>query len=162
MLGALLSSVNPKNLVLAVGAATGLAQLGLATADAVVALVVFVVLARLTIAGPVVYYLVGGAHAKTQLDELPEPGMLETLLDTTADELSSRPRREGFLGEDLSEAELRVLRELASGASIGEVARSLYLSQNTVKTHRRSIYRKLGVSTREELLARTAELDLVE
>ena len=76
------------------------------------------------------------------------------------DALAARPRREGFLGEELSEAELRVLRAFASGASLGEVARELYLSPNTVKTHRRSIYRKLGVSTREQLLARAATLDL--
>ena len=48
---------------------------------------------------------------------------------------------------------------LASGASLSEVARQLYLSPNTVKTHRRSIYRKLGVSTRAELLAWAAGRD---
>jgi hypothetical protein len=52
------------------GAATGLAQLGLSTTDAVVSLVVFVVVASLTIAGPVVYYLLGGEHAKAELDSM--------------------------------------------------------------------------------------------
>ena len=47
-----------------------------------------------------------------------------------------------------------MLRGFASGASLGDVARELYLSPNTVKTHRRTIYRKLGVSTREQLLER--------
>jgi hypothetical protein len=69
-LGILLSVLNPKNLILTIGAATSLAQLGLSTADAVVSLVVFVVVASLTIAGPVGYYLVGGEKAKTTLDEL--------------------------------------------------------------------------------------------
>ena len=41
-LGLLLAGVNPKNLLLAVGAAAGLAQLGLSTTDAVVSLIVFV------------------------------------------------------------------------------------------------------------------------
>ncbi len=94
---------------------------------------------------------------RRELDELPDRGMLETLLEKTRDELSLRARRDGFLGDDLSEAELKVLRVLASGASVGDVARELYLSPNTVKTHRRSIYRKLGVRTREELLVRVAE-----
>lgn len=67
-LALLLAGVNPKNLLLAVGAATGVAQLGLSTADAVVSLIVFVVLGSLTIAGPVVYYLVGGDEAKAELD----------------------------------------------------------------------------------------------
>jgi Sap, sulfolipid-1-addressing protein len=69
-LGVLLAGVNPKNLLLSVGAAAGLAQLGLSTTDVVVSLVVFIVVASLTIAGPVVYYLLGGAHAKARLDEL--------------------------------------------------------------------------------------------
>ncbi|MGZ4363925.1 MAG: GAP family protein [Gaiellaceae bacterium] len=69
-LGVLLAGVNPKNLLLAIAAAAGLAQLGLSTTDAVVSLIVFVVVGSLTIAGPVVYYLVGGAKAKTELDAL--------------------------------------------------------------------------------------------
>lgn len=69
-LGVLLAGVNPKNLILTLGAAAGLAQLGLSTGDAVVSLVVFVLLASLTIAGPVVYYVLGGARAKQKLDEL--------------------------------------------------------------------------------------------
>ena len=60
---------NPKNLILTAGAAAGLAQVaGLSTTDAVVAIAVFVVIASLTIAGPVVYALVGGARAKATLD----------------------------------------------------------------------------------------------
>jgi LuxR family maltose regulon positive regulatory protein len=102
------------------------------------------------------------ARARAEMDDLPDVGMLGDLLSAIQDELESRPRREGFLGDDLSEAELKVLRGFASGASLGEVARELYLSPNTVKTHRRTIYRKLGVSTREQLLARAAILDLSE
>jgi hypothetical protein len=69
-LGVLLAGVNPKNLLLTLAAAAGLAQLGLSTTDAVVSLLVFVLVASLTIAGPVVYYVVGGAHAKAKLDSL--------------------------------------------------------------------------------------------
>jgi threonine/homoserine/homoserine lactone efflux protein len=69
-LGVLLAGVNPKNLLLAIAAATGLAQLGLSTTDAVVSLVVFVIVGSLTIAGPVAYYLVGGEKAKAELEEL--------------------------------------------------------------------------------------------
>jgi hypothetical protein len=69
-LGVVLSAVNPKNLILAVGAAAGLAQLSISTGDAVVSLIVFVVVGSITIAGPVVYYLVGGESAKGALDEL--------------------------------------------------------------------------------------------
>jgi hypothetical protein len=69
-LGALLAAANPKNLVLVVGAAAGLAQLGVSTGDAFMALVVFVVIASLSVGGPVVYYFVGGERARSALDEL--------------------------------------------------------------------------------------------
>ena len=69
-LGVLLAGVNPKNLMLAAAAGAGLAGLGLSTGDAVGSLVVFVVVGSLTIAGPVVYYLIGGAGAKARLDEM--------------------------------------------------------------------------------------------
>jgi hypothetical protein len=50
------------------GSAAGLAQLGLSPSDAIVATAVFVALASVTIAGPVVYALVGGARVRTALD----------------------------------------------------------------------------------------------
>jgi hypothetical protein len=53
---------------LAVAAGTPLAEIRPSTTEAVVSMIAFVVVGSLTIAGPVVYYLVGGDHAKTQLD----------------------------------------------------------------------------------------------
>ena len=60
----------------------------------------------------------------------------------------------------LTTAELRVLRYLPSHLSFREIAERLYVSQNTVKTHARAIYRKLGISSRGEAvdLARRAGL----
>lgn len=69
-LGLLLAGPNPKNLLLTVGAATSLSQLGLDTTDAVVSLIVFVVVGSLTIGLPVLYYLVGGDRAHATLDDL--------------------------------------------------------------------------------------------
>ena len=69
-LGVLMAGVNPKNLILTVAAATGLAQLGLSSSDAVVALIVFVAVGSLTIAVPVVSYFLGGERAKAELDSL--------------------------------------------------------------------------------------------
>jgi hypothetical protein len=69
-LGALLAAANPKNLVLVVGAAAGVAQLGVSTGDAIMALIVFLVIASLSVGGPVVYYFVGGERARAALDEL--------------------------------------------------------------------------------------------
>jgi DNA-binding CsgD family transcriptional regulator len=53
----------------------------------------------------------------------------------------------------LSTREHEVLCELARGKTISSIASGLVLSENTVKAHTKSIYRKLGVHTREELLA---------
>jgi len=65
-----LAGVDPKNLMLAAGAGAGLAGLGLSSTDAIVSLIVFVIIASLTIAGPVVYYLLGGDKARAQLGEM--------------------------------------------------------------------------------------------
>jgi LuxR family maltose regulon positive regulatory protein len=99
--------------------------------------------------------------ARADLEMLPDPGMLNTLAETVEDELSAPPRHEGFYGEPLSEAELRVLSLFAAGRSVSEVAHELYLAPTTIKTHRRTIYRKLGVTNRQQAIARAAELTLV-
>ena len=67
-LAVVLAAVNPKNLLLTLGSATGLAQLGLSTSDAIVATAVFVVIASLSIAVPVAYAMFGGAKAKASLE----------------------------------------------------------------------------------------------
>ena len=53
-----------------------------------------------------------------------------------------------------SDAELAVLRLLASELSAREIAKALYLSPNTVRSHTRALYRKLGVNSRAEAVAR--------
>lgn len=68
--GLLLAGVNPKNLLLAAGAGSALALIGPSTTEAVVSLAVFMVIASLMIAGPVVFYLLGGERAKTQLNSV--------------------------------------------------------------------------------------------
>ncbi len=59
---------------------------------------------------------------------------------------------------ELSERELTVLRLLGSGLSEREIGLELYLSFNTVHSHVKSIYRKLGVSSRAEAVARAREI----
>jgi LuxR family maltose regulon positive regulatory protein len=99
---------------------------------------------------------------RADLETLPDPGMLRALARTVAAELSAPPRHQGFYGQPLSEAELRVLALLVAGRSVSDVARELYLAPTTVKTHRRTIYRKLGVTNRQEAIARAAELSLTQ
>jgi LuxR family transcriptional regulator, maltose regulon positive regulatory protein len=99
--------------------------------------------------------------ARLELDALPDTGMLGSILAETESQLQAPQRREGFLGEPLSESEIRVLRLLAADRSLRAAAKELFLSTNTVKTHRRTIYRKLGARTREEAIARAHTLGLV-
>jgi hypothetical protein len=71
-LAIVLAVVNPKNLILTVGAGAGLGQLSLSTEDAVVALVVFAAVSSLAILFAVGYRLVGGDRAQATLEHMKE------------------------------------------------------------------------------------------
>lgn len=62
----------------------------------------------------------------------------------------ARTRVATMLVEPLSERELTVLRYLCSRLTYQEIAAALYVSLNTVKSHVRSVYRKLGATSRTE------------
>ena len=59
-------------------------------------------------------------------------------------------------------AELRLLHCLPTHLSFREIAEQLFVSTNTVKTQARSIYRKLGVSSRAEAVATAGAAGLIE
>ncbi len=61
----------------------------------------------------------------------------------------------------LTARERAVMRELSRTASTADIAKALFVSPNTVKVQRRSAYRKLGASTREQALLRAAELGIL-
>jgi LuxR family maltose regulon positive regulatory protein len=63
--------------------------------------------------------------------------------------------------EPLSERELDVLRMLATDLAGPEIARQLIVSLNTVRTHTKNIYVKLGVNNRRAAIRRAEELDLL-
>jgi LuxR family maltose regulon positive regulatory protein len=63
--------------------------------------------------------------------------------------------------EPLSDRELEVLRMLTSELSGPEIARELMVSLNTLRTHTKHIYGKLGVNSRREAVYRARELDLI-
>jgi LuxR family transcriptional regulator, maltose regulon positive regulatory protein len=70
----------------------------------------------------------------------------------------SRPVRSG---QPLTERERDVLRMLQGTLSLRDIGRELYLSPNTIKTHARTLYRKLDVSDRQDAVARGRELGLL-
>jgi LuxR family maltose regulon positive regulatory protein len=63
--------------------------------------------------------------------------------------------------EPLSEREREVLRLLSGMLSTAEIGTEMYISVNTVKTHLRSIYRKLSAAHRGEAVRRARELQLI-
>ncbi|HET9946203.1 MAG TPA: LuxR C-terminal-related transcriptional regulator, partial [Actinomycetes bacterium] len=63
--------------------------------------------------------------------------------------------------QTLTGREAEVLRELALGGSYQDVARVLYVTENTVKTHVSAVYRKLGVERRADALRRAREIGLI-
>ncbi|HZA87305.1 MAG TPA: LuxR C-terminal-related transcriptional regulator, partial [Acidimicrobiales bacterium] len=93
------------------------------------------------------------------LESLPAPGRIAgyvaEILDS-ADAVALAPTtviQQGLV-EPLSERELTVLRYLASRLTCAEIARELYLSVNTVRSHVKAVYRKLGVHSRSAAVDR--------
>jgi LuxR family maltose regulon positive regulatory protein len=70
-----------------------------------------------------------------------------------------RPRSDGP-AEPLTAAELRILKLLPTSTYL-QMAATLHVSRNTVKTHLRSIYQKLRVASRSEAIQRAVELRLL-
>jgi len=64
-------------------------------------------------------------------------------------------------GEPLTERETDVLRMLQGTLSLRDIGGELYLSPNTIKTHSRTLYRKLEVSDRQGAVSRGRELGLL-
>jgi LuxR family maltose regulon positive regulatory protein len=79
---------------------------------------------------------------------------LERRLRTSAERATPKADRP-------TEAEIRVLRLLATSRSAREIASELFISVNTVKTHTKSLHHKLGTSSREETVVRAGELGLL-
>ena len=67
----------------------------------------------------------------------------------------------GELLEQPSLAEISVLRLLAGNLSAREIGGELFISPNTVRSHTRALYRKLGVNSRADAIARAELLGLL-
>jgi LuxR family transcriptional regulator, maltose regulon positive regulatory protein len=97
------------------------------------------------------------AASRRALDDCADPGMLAGLVAAAergvAPVSPRRPAGRTAPGARLTERELAVLRLLPSGMTQREIGATLFLSENTVKTHTRGIYRKLSAATRDEAVA---------
>jgi LuxR family maltose regulon positive regulatory protein len=102
-------------------------------------------------------------EARQAAEACVDPGVLPELVARVERRLrlvSSRATRTPY-EEDLSDRELAVLRLLATDLTQREIGEALYVSFNTVKTHVKSIFRKLGVATRPDAVSRARELRLL-
>jgi LuxR family maltose regulon positive regulatory protein len=100
------------------------------------------------------------AEAAALIDAAPDPGRLSA---SRAPGVARRPPSSRLVAapDELSERELAVLRLLPTELSQREIGDTLYVSLNTVKSHTRRIFAKLGVSGREDAVRRARELGLL-
>jgi LuxR family maltose regulon positive regulatory protein len=109
------------------------------------------------------------AGARTIMREIDEILRRRPVLGTLADEARvlrarlAKENRQAIPGASaLTAAELRLLPLLATHLSGPEIAEELFLSLHTIKSQLRSIYRKLGVSSRNQAITGARELGLLE
>jgi LuxR family maltose regulon positive regulatory protein len=90
------------------------------------------------------------AEARAILEAVPDAGMFSELLERQERKLRTSTRQEEPLNWELTERELDVLGLLDGQLTVQQISNSLYVAPSTVRTHIKSIYRKLEVSSRKE------------
>ena len=83
---------------------------------------------------------------------------LEELATQITNRLKERSENKLGLSAALTKRELEILRHLATGIPISGIALLLHISQNTMKTHLKNIYRKIGAAGREEAVVKAKSL----
>jgi LuxR family maltose regulon positive regulatory protein len=100
-------------------------------------------------------------EARGLLRHCADPGpLVTTWLAGEQRAAAARTRQEGLI-EPLTDRELAILRLLPAPSSLRELAAELFVTPNTLKTHLRAIYRKLGAESREAAVIRARERGLI-
>ncbi|MBO0840077.1 MAG: response regulator transcription factor [Sciscionella sp.] len=110
-------------------------------------------------AGTIAAAIAGGARGYLRWDAS-RPELVAAMAHTT-NRVVPAPRRPPDPGVVLTDRELQVLRGMSQGKSNGQIGRELYLSEDTVKTHARRLFRKLGVRDRAQAVAQGFRRGLV-
>jgi len=110
--------------------------------------------------------LAGATTLMNEIDEVlrhrPELGTLVDEAKQLRTQLSA-DRTPALAGaSSLTAAELRLLPMLATHLSLSEIGAEMFLSVHTIRTQAKSIYRKLGASSRTQAVARSRQLGLLE
>src|SRR5207248_6254925 len=101
------------------------------------------------------------AEAEEILRVRPDLGVLGEQAAELQGEADAMPHTSTGSNSGLTGAELRLLPLLTTHLSFREIGERLFVSRNTIKTQAISVYRKLGVSSRSEAIARASELGLI-
>jgi LuxR family maltose regulon positive regulatory protein len=102
------------------------------------------------------------SEARTALARTPNLGLLTGQAAELGNLLQAAESPEAGSAWSLTTAELRLLPLLTTHLTFREIGERLYVTRNTVKTQAMSIYRKLGVSSRNEAVKLASELGLME
>jgi LuxR family maltose regulon positive regulatory protein len=98
-------------------------------------------------------------EARNILTSLPEGAEAQlSRLERLEQRITTRQSRVISPSDTLTEREVAVLRLLSGTLTLREIGHEMHLSQNTIKTHTRAIYRKLGVSTRHAAVEKGREI----
>ncbi len=109
------------------------------------------------------HYLAAFASAPRSLlvDHLDAVPALAPIVDALSSRIERPPYPESLVVVALTQRERHLVELLPTGSTRDAIARELFVSTNTVKTHLQALYRKLGVTSREEAVARAYELGLL-
>jgi len=86
---------------------------------------------------------------------------LESVVHEMSERIQSSNSDTGALEEKLTSRELEILKHLTTGNPISAIAKQLHISQNTMKTHLRNVYRKLDVDGRHTAVEKAKKLLLI-
>jgi DNA-binding NarL/FixJ family response regulator len=83
---------------------------------------------------------------------------MEQIAKTLRDRMATRNNKSDRLENPLTKREIEILNRLSTGLPISQIASNLHISNNTIKTHLKNVYKKLGADSRENAVAKGREL----
>ena len=86
---------------------------------------------------------------------------IESVVQTMSERIKNTNSDMGALEEKLTSRELEILKHLTTGNPISAIAKQLHISQNTMKTHLRNVYRKLDVDGRHSAVDKAKKLLII-
>ena len=86
---------------------------------------------------------------------------MEELVQAMTERIHTINTVSGEIGEKLTQRELEILKHLTTGNPISTIAKTLHISQNTMKTHLRNTYRKLEADNRHSAVEKAKKLFLI-